>query len=162
MAKIVAGGRLIPKKGLGRIIPHLDNLTIFGIGDMLEDLKKMNKTTTFTGWLDGQGLKNLFEESWLYLFPAIQTSDGDSDGIPNTIKEAMLMQLQIIASPIAGIPELKNIHLLDDWTYKGIHKAIDEIPHEPNVRGEQEIREIYNPQICVERLLKAIDKYGFN
>jgi glycosyltransferase involved in cell wall biosynthesis len=159
-SKIVAGGRLIPKKGLGRVIPHLDNLTIFGVGDMKEQLMKMNKTTTFTGWLDGQGLRDLFEESWLYVFPAIQTSDGDSDGIANTVKEALLMQLQVVTSSVAGMSEVKGVHVFDDWTYKGIHKMIESIPREPNLIGEKYVREIYNPQICVERLLKAVDEYG--
>jgi len=157
--RICAGGRLIPKKGLDRVIPHIDNLLVFGDGQLKEQLQQLNPTAKFTGFLNGKNLRILFEGCWLYLFPAIITPEGDSDGIPNSIKEALLMQLQVIASPIAGIPELKGIHLLDDWSKKSIEEAIRDIPKEPNIIGEKYIRKIYNPESCVNRLIEGIETY---
>jgi len=156
---IIAGGRLIPKKGLNRIM-HLDNLTIFGEGPLESELKAMNPKVKFVGHLDGPELRDLMEESWLFLHPAIETEDNDKDGIPNTIKEAMLMRLQVISSPIAGIPELENVSLLNDWT--NINYVIENTRRQPNYKGEKEIRNIYSPKSCVNRLLEAIEKYGEN
>ena len=148
--KIIAGGRLIPKKGLNRL-SSAGKVTIFGDGPLRQELGSILHNATFTGSLSGSELRNLFEKSSIYLFPAIVTPDGDSDGIPNTIKEAMLMQLRVIASPVAGIPELKGIYLLEDWSKEGIEKAIMETPCVPNISGEEEIRRIYSPKVCVDR-----------
>lgn len=155
--KIVAGGRLIPKKGL-ELLKNIENLTIFGDGLLRSELYTALPKVEFTGWLDGYRLKNLMEESKLYLHPSIVTPDGDKDGIPNTIKEALLMQLQVIASPIAGIPEIENITLCNDWSR--VKDLIKDIPREPNRKGEKEIRNLYDPKLCVNKLLQAIEDYA--
>lgn len=154
---IVAGGRLIPKKGLDRL-KGVENLTIFGNGQLMEDLKQKLEGVRFTGYLSSEELKDLFEKSSIYLFPAIVTPDNDSDGIPNTIKEAMLMELQVIASPIAGIPEIENISLLSDWT--NINELLDDNIKQRNWKGKQEILRIYSPEICANKLYEAIATYG--
>lgn len=152
--RIIAGGRLIPKKGLDRVIPLVDNLTIFGEGPLLEELRKLNPTTKFVGHLNGEQLRDLMNESWLYLFPSVVTSDKDSDGIANTLKEALLMELHVIASPVAGTPELKGVHLLDNWSKDSLNNTIESIPHEPNVKGREEILSTYSPSKCVDRIEK--------
>jgi len=155
--RVIAGGRLIPKKGLDRIIPYVNYLTIFGDGPLKQQLQYLNPTTMFTGHLTGESLKNLMEESWLYLYPAIVDSSGDSDGIPNTVKEAMYMGLQVIASPVAGLPELENISLLDNWSK--INEVISTMPRKFNYKGKREISNLYTPEICTRMLLKGIEEY---
>jgi len=158
--KLVAGGRLIPKKGLDRL-KGVENLTVFGDGPLMKDLSGfILHKSTFTGNLNGRELKDLFEQSSIYLFPAIVTPDGDSDGIPNTIKEAMLMELQVIAAPVAGIPELKHIMTLENWSQHCLEKCIGLTPKEPNKKGRQEILDIYSPEKCVDRIEKIMEKYG--
>jgi glycosyltransferase involved in cell wall biosynthesis len=157
--KIIAGGRLIPKKGLDRL-KGMENLTIFGDGPLKDALKEqLSCTTSFTGFLGCQELKDLFEESSIYLFPAIVTPDKDSDGIPNTVKEAMLMELQVIASPVAGIPEMKGIYLLSDLNKESICDAIQSISKRPNIIGRDYVLDTFNPRICVDKLLNSINEY---
>jgi len=154
-AGAVAGGRLIPKKGLDRL-KDVENLTIFGEGPLKDNLSHvLPPSTKFTGFLDGNELKDLFEKSSVYLFPAIVTPDGDSDGIPNTIKEAMLMELPVIASPVAGIPELENIELLNDWN--NVNDILDGCKKR-NWKGRQEILKTYSPKSCVDRIEKIIEE----
>ena len=153
--KIIAGGRLIPKKGLDRL-KSMENLTIFGDGPLKDALKEqLSCTTSFTGFLGCQELKDLFEESSIYLFPAIITPDGDSEGISNTIKEAMLMELQVICTPIAGNTEFENVSLLSDWT--NINEVIKDIPKEPNTKGRAEVLKNFSPEISINKLLEAIE-----
>jgi len=153
--KIIAGGRLIPKKGLDRL-KGVENLTIFGDGPLKDALKgQLPCTTFFTGHLAGMELKDLFEESSIYLFPAIVTKDGDSDGIPNTVKEAMLMELQVIASPVAGIPELENISTLSNWD--SIGRILKDFPREPNTKGRLEIIKNFSPESCINKLEEIIN-----
>src|SRR5699024_11178287 len=42
----------------------------------------------------------------LFLATSITASDGDKEGIPNAIKEAMLMKIPVISTEHSGIPEL--------------------------------------------------------
>ena len=154
---IIAGGRLIPKKGLDRIVKNVDNIHIFGDGPLRDELRAMNQTNTFTGNLNGDELRDLFESGWLYLFPAIITPDKDSEGISNTIKEALLMELQVICTPIAGNKELKNVIHLEDWS--NIKEFIDTVPKVRNTNGRKEILDIYSPEKCVDRLLDGIETY---
>ena len=155
--RIIAGGRLIPKKGLDRL-KSVENLTIFGDGPLKPELKScLHKDTIFTGHLSGEDLKELFESASIYLFPAVVTPNNDSDGIPNTLKETCLMQIHCIASPVAGIPEIENITLLSDWSK--INVVIETIPKTANFKGEREIRNLYDPKVTVDMLLEGIEKY---
>jgi len=154
---IIAGGRLIPKKGLDRL-KGVENLTIFGDGPLKEQLSSIMVSCKFTGYLTGNQLKDLFEKPSIYLFPAIITPDGDSDGIPNTIKEAMLMELPVIASSVAGIPEFENVSLFDDWEH--INEFLKDYPRESNIKGRKEILNNFSPEICVDKLLEGIRIYG--
>ena len=157
--KIIAGGRLIPKKGLDRIVPYIDDLVVFGDGPLKDELESLNSNVEFTGFLEGEDLRALMDEAWLYLYPAIITLDGDSDGIPNTLKEALLMQLQVAANPVAGIPEIMCVHMVSDWKHP--KKVVSSIPHIENNIGRQEILDKFSPDICCNKLIQGIEEYGF-
>jgi glycosyltransferase involved in cell wall biosynthesis len=156
---IIAGGRLIPKKGLDRLV-GAGKITIFGDGSLRKSLEERLKLATFTGYLDGNQLKKLFEESSIYLFPAIVTPEGDSEGISNSVKEAMLMELQCIITPIAGNSEFENVAFLSDWSEEGIENAISCLPKEANIKGRKEILKNFSPEVCCNKLIDAINKYG--
>jgi len=150
----VAGGRLIPKKGLDRLT-NVENLTVFGDGPLRNMLSRtLHPSTKFTGFLDGKELRDLFEKSTVYLFPATITSDGDSEGISNTIKEALLMELPVICTPIAGNREFENVEFLSNWD--NIKEVLDDAKFERNYKGRQEILRTYSPKSCVKKLLDGI------
>lgn len=154
--EIVAGGRLIPKKGLDRL-SSMEKVTIFGDGPLRQELTDLLHGATFTGSLNGSELKDLFEGASVYLFPAIVTPDGDSEGISNTIKEAMLMELPVVCTPIAGNTELENVSFLSDWDT--INNILDGHIKQRNWKGRQEILKIYSPNSCVKKLLDSIEEY---
>jgi len=163
--KIIAGGRLIPKKGLDKL-PNRSDLYIFGDGPLRTRLVCRLPKVNFVGWLEGEELRDLMEDSWLFLNPSIETEDGDKEGIPNTLKEALLMELHVISSPIAGIPELKHVNLVKDWSdiyINGYIKDLEKINQgytfykfRGNLEGKEEIRNIYSPENCVNKLLEMI------
>lgn len=160
--KILAGGRLVPRKGLDRVLNSLENVDIFGDGPLEDYLRGLQPKATFHGHISGEDLRRLYEESCVYLFPAVIVDDGNRDGIPNTVKEAMLMELPVIASSVSGLPELENIYRFDDWEDK---EALDNILQVAincgkNTKGREEILSIYSPEKCVGRLEEAIEKYA--
>jgi colanic acid/amylovoran biosynthesis glycosyltransferase len=48
----------------------------------------------------------LMEEAHILIAPSITAADGDEEGIPNTVKEAMALGLPVVSTTHAGIPEL--------------------------------------------------------
>ena len=51
-------------------------------------------------------LPALYAQFDLFVLPALHATDGDRDGVPNVLIEAMLAGLAVISTPISGIPEL--------------------------------------------------------
>lgn len=155
----VAGGRLIPKKGLHRLLRQKAGIKVFGDGPLKEELMHTYPNNSYLGHLNGKKLKALFEKSSIYFFPAIVMPDGDSDGIANTVKESLLMELQCISSSVAGMSEIENIMILDDWSKRGIKDVIECIPKKANCEGRKEILEKFSPDVCIDKLLKTIEEF---
>lgn len=155
---ILAGGRHIPKKGLDIAIKAINNIHIFGEGPLTNYLKSLSNTAIFHGYVSDHKLKELYENSWCYLFTGIRTPDGDMDGQPTTIKEAMLMKLQIVTTPIAGIPELKYIHLVNPDP-KEIRDKIESLDHKPNKQGSEFIKNNFNVDCFIKNIKSIIDSY---
>jgi glycosyltransferase involved in cell wall biosynthesis len=53
-----------------------------------------------------EGLLVRYEQATAFALPCQVLADGDRDGIPNVLVEAMAMKLPVISTPISGIPEL--------------------------------------------------------
>jgi glycosyltransferase involved in cell wall biosynthesis len=51
-------------------------------------------------------LISIFQNATLFALTPVQTEDGDRDGIPNVLVEAMAVGLPVVTTAVAGIPEL--------------------------------------------------------
>lgn len=116
---VCAVQRYVEKKGLDRLIKagkllEEENITIniFGYGDLedeyralIHDLKTTN--VVIRGPVnDRTGLVAVFREHDLFACTAVRAIDGDMDGLPTVLLEAMAAGLPVFASPISGIPDL--------------------------------------------------------
>ena len=160
---IICGSRLTAIKGIDKAIQATDgNIDVFGDSDNIEYikyLKSLSDNTRFHGMLNPYELRDLFSKNWLYLYPSIIASNGRMDGIPTIIQEALAMGLQVIASPIGGITELKHIHFVESDPSK-IKEKIMCVPRELNKEGIKYVRDNFSPEICVKSLLKDIKDYS--
>lgn len=118
---ILSVGRLVEKKGFEDLLQALllvknkgqqFRCHIYGSGPLYQTL---NEWITEHGLvadvvLQGDRLQTdlvpVFQSATLFLLTPFQTTDGDRDGIPNVLLEAMAVGLPVITTEVAGIPEL--------------------------------------------------------
>lgn len=114
-------GRLVEKKGIIYLLEAMRQiikkdvavrLVIAGRGTEEQKLKKhclalgLEKVVTFVGWQSPQQIKQLYADSSLFISPSLIASNGDRDGIPNVLLEAMASGVPVISTPVSGIKEL--------------------------------------------------------
>ncbi len=117
---LVQACRLVPKKGLFTTLEAFSlfrrtypsaHLTIAGDGPLHEPIKKrirelqIDGSVTLTGFVDQLRLRSLFEQAHLFVHPSYTTEDGNQEGVPNSMLEAMATGLPIVATRHGGIPE---------------------------------------------------------
>jgi len=73
---------------------------------VLIDNLNLNKHISLIGWVNRNEAKKLLEISHVGIQHSITDRFGDQEGIPNFLMEAMAMELPIISTLHAGIPEL--------------------------------------------------------
>ena len=113
--RCVQACRLIPKKGLATSLrafaefaeQHpLATLTIAGEGPQLAELRALaSGRVTFAGFLSQEKLRALYASAHLFLHPSEMGSDGNQEGVPNAMLEAMATGLPVLATNHGGIPE---------------------------------------------------------
>ena len=118
--RFVQAGRLIEKKGLpvtlhafARFLKRYPNatLTIAGEGPLLGHLQDLARELTidncvsFTGFISQEQLRDLYSGSHIFLHPSETGPDGNQEGIPNSMLEAMASGLPVFATEHGGIPE---------------------------------------------------------
>ena len=120
-AKVLTIGRLTEKKGIEYAIQAVAKVmasgrklsyTIVGDGPMRNGLQGMvnelgiGRHVQLLGWQGHEEVIRLIETSHILLAPSITAADGDEEGIPNALKEAMTTALPVISTVHGGIPEL--------------------------------------------------------
>lgn len=127
--RLLAIGRLRPKKGFGTLIEacgllaargrafHLD-LVGYGEGEAALRARVaelgIGAQVTFHGKLDRAGVLARFAAADVFVAPSEVAIDGDRDGIPNVLLEAMACGLPVVTTPVSGIPEVVT-HGANGW-----------------------------------------------
>ena len=118
--RCVQACRLIAKKGLAtslrafaefvRAFPRA-TFSIAGEGPQLDELRGLARDlgisaqVVFPGFLSQEKLRALYAESHLFLHPSELGTNGDQEGVPNAMLEAMASGLPVLATKHGGIPE---------------------------------------------------------
>jgi glycosyltransferase involved in cell wall biosynthesis len=118
---ILSVGRLREKKGLDTLIDACAKLRarqqpfvceIVGYGEERDHLQLridrlgLSNQVRLVGALARDEVIAAYARTAVYVQPSRIAADGDRDGIPNVLLEAMAMGLPVVASRVSGIPEL--------------------------------------------------------
>lgn len=122
--QIVTIARLVEKKGIEygiRAVAKLINqerisqgitYNIVGDGDLKSHLAQliqelgMSQHIKLVGWKSQQEIIESLNNAQILLAPSITAKDGDQEGIPVVLMEAMAMGLPVLSTQHSGIPEL--------------------------------------------------------
>lgn len=118
---LLAVGRLVRKKGfdvLVRALPRViaaagpTRLVIAGKGDLageLDDLARsvgVEEAVSLPGAIERDRMPQLFRCCDLLVVPSVHDQRGNVDGLPNVLLEGMASGAAIVASDVAGIPQV--------------------------------------------------------
>ncbi|HEX8620125.1 MAG TPA: glycosyltransferase family 4 protein [Thermoanaerobaculia bacterium] len=146
---------------------------VVGHGPMKEELEQMIRERNVGDVLNLAGprpqdeVARMMAESTLFVLPSIIASDGQMEGIPVALMEAMASGRAVVSTAISGIPELVehgvNGLLVKPGDAEELANAMRTLLADPQrakemgVRGQQKVRAEFTIQDCVAQLVSRLE-----
>lgn len=119
------------------------DLVLWVVGDGRDDVPGMAREygvehqVIFMGRLKYEPLSVLFDACDIFVLPSRTAGDGDREGIPVALMEAMSRKKPVISTHHVGIPELvQNGILVEENDIDGLAEAISRLADDPQLRQE--------------------------
>ncbi len=138
------GGRMMGLGGMGTSIHDL--CTHLGLDGMVD----------FPGLVSHDAFPDILRRHDIFVAPCVVAPDGQCDGIPNTLIEAMSFGLPVVASSVNAIPEIVRDHetglLVPQRDPQALADAIAELVTHPDTarnygaNGAALARSLFSPQ----------------
>jgi glycosyltransferase involved in cell wall biosynthesis len=181
-AGFVAVGRLSEQKGFPILLAAIERLArdgvdchimIAGDGPLRAELDSfiaahgLTDRVTIAGWLDENSLKALIQSARALVLPSF------AEGLPVVLMEALALNRPVIATQIAGIPELVR-HMRSGWlvpagsvselthTLRHAYDASPEMLFEMGGNGRKAIAEHFNVRTEAQKLAELFRKTSAN
>jgi colanic acid/amylovoran biosynthesis glycosyltransferase len=181
---ILTTSRLVEKKGLEYSIKAVSKLLvkypnikyeIIGGGPLHEELDLLIKkegsgdNIKLLGERDSYFILKKLQEADLFVLSSVTAGDGDMEGIPVSIMEAMSCEIPVVSTYHSGISELiidnESGFLVEERNVDSLAEKIEFLISNPKLRieigknGRKKIEEKYSFQKANEDLIKLIFKY---
>ncbi len=157
---ILSVGRLVEKKGFDQLVIACAQLKRDGIdfvcrivgerGDAFERLTALIQSLglqtviQLCGEVTQDELRTVYRQAHVFALPCQIMADGDRDGFPNVLAEAMAMGVPVVSTAISGIPEM-----IDD----GVHGLLVS-PRDPQGLADA-LRRLLTDQALHDDLARA-------
>lgn len=183
LRSLLSVGRLVPKKGYDIILRALADLRneghdfrydIYGEGELAQALKQkvtelgLNAKVCFHGTTTHPQIIRRLNRGGIFISASCQAADRDRDGIPNTIAEAMAMEIPVIASNVSGIPELvidgETGWLFDEGDVEDLKRSIlaawsePRLAYEVSRRGREHVANVFNCRRWIDECAQHLEK----
>lgn len=153
--QIVSVGRLVEKKGFNILIDACAALkahnvdfscTIVGTGPLEAELRSqiadldLNATVQLIGPRPQQEVFELVQTASVFAAPCLIAEDGNRDGLPTVLLEAMALGTPCISTDVTGIPEIvidrKTGLIVKQHDVGGLASALEQLLMSPTRRQE--------------------------
>lgn len=119
--RVISVARLVEKKGIAYAVKAIARViasgkrvsyTVVGEGPLRPELESLIRALGVAGHVRLVGARAhddtlaMIDAAHILIAPSVTAPDGDAEGIPNSLKEAMAMGLPVIGTRHGGIPEL--------------------------------------------------------
>ena len=119
--RLLSIGRFVPKKGFADLLTAVARLrrenvpvrlTLVGDGRLRGALKRqcrrlgISDIVDMPGFLPHDRVQALMRSHDIFIMPSVQTENGDRDGIPNVIMEALSCGMPVVATDVCGVGEV--------------------------------------------------------
>ena len=146
--------------------PQNYRLMLIGDGVLKDELQAYCKQAgiaeqvQFVGWESSREVKKYLERANCFIHPSITPPNGDKEGIPVAITEAMAMELPIISTFHSGIPELieDEVHglLVEE---KNIDQYVQAMQKVTQWKLLPQNRVRICQQFSIEKRMEALEQY---
>jgi phosphatidyl-myo-inositol dimannoside synthase len=145
---VLALGRLVEKKGFAWLVDAAARtggvrVVIAGEGDLRraleERIRDSHAPVTLCGSLDRQTTAAALAVADVVVVPSVVDPAGNVDGLPNTLLEAMASGRPVVATRVAGIPDVVsddvNGLLVPEKDVDALAAALRRLAREPDTRA---------------------------
>ncbi|NOU19612.1 MAG: glycosyltransferase family 4 protein [Bacteroidales bacterium] len=185
--EIVSVARLVEKKGLIHLLKATRLLTsngtkirctIIGNGPLQKQLKRFITKNNLThcvrlkGLISQKEVKQRIADSDIFVLPCIMAKNGDRDGLPNVLLEAMAMGIPVISTNISAIPELieneKTGLLIPEKDETALADAILRLNNDNQLynriaeNGKRKVKDNFDIEISTNKLVAIFEKHIIN
>ena len=183
--RLLTVSRLVEKKGIIHLLEAVKMLRDLGLGvdcviigdgplrqlfERYRDVNGLHTNIHLHGALPQSEVKSFYRSADIFVLPSMIAADGDRDGLPNVLVEALAVGIPVVTTSISAIPELV-IHgltgiLVPDRSPDGIRDAIlrllqDKELYEQIARnGRRKVEEEFSIQASTDRLVEIFTSNG--
>ena len=181
--KIITVARLVEKKGIEYAIKAIAEIAkdypniiyrIVGDGSLRESLEclvldlKISDNVKLLGWMTQEQVRQLYDDSHIFILPSVTAADGDREGQALVLQEAQAMGLPILSTLHNGIPEGvldgESGFLVPERDVEALAKKLRYLVTNPEVwakmgrQGRAYVEERYNIEQLNQQLVEIYQK----
>jgi colanic acid/amylovoran biosynthesis glycosyltransferase len=177
--KIISTARLVEKKGIqysvkavARAVKKFPYIEYGIVGDgplrgEIEDLineLELKGHVRMYGWMKQEEVIELMKQSHVFLAPSVTSKEGDQEGIPVALMEAMAQGLPVLSTDHSGIPELvqngKSGFLVPERDVEALANKLEYLVEHPGIwpemgkAGRDHVKKHYDIHRLNDRLVE--------